>query len=97
MNKIKILINRHVVYCPKCKHELYIDAISNETHQLRCKNPSCNAYYRRNRKNKEIVENGSYLDLLEDLKKRGMEEWPGIPTSKAYAPFWVKFVRMFIR
>jgi hypothetical protein len=75
---------------------LFLDAVSEEYDLLRCKNVNCYSYFRNNNK-KEIEELGSFTMDEEDMKKRGLECWPGVPTSISYKPRWVTRIEFILK
>lgn len=97
MKAIRKLMKRHIIYCPKCSTELFFDATSGRCDYLKCLNKNCNGYFILEKHDKKLYENGSYLTVIESLQKRGLIDWPGIATSIAYKPKWVKLIEIILR
>ncbi|MNW46524.1 hypothetical protein D3C74_238230 [compost metagenome] len=72
-----------------------MDATSIKVDFLVCKNKNCFTYFEKLKNKKVIRELGSYNDVVNDMLKKGVETWPGIPTSTAYKPNWVKLLDNF--
>ncbi|MNO58781.1 hypothetical protein D3C76_493520 [compost metagenome] len=83
---------KHIIFCPKCGEELYLDAASIKGDFLVCKNKKCFTYFEKLKNTKVIRELGSYNVVINDMLKKGVEPWPGVPTSTAYKPNWVKLL-----
>lgn len=93
LSKLK---TKHIVFCPKCGEELFWDATSLKTDFLVCKNEKCFTYFEKNKGKKELKELGSYLTVLNYMANKGLESWPGIPTSIAYKPRWIKIIELIV-
>ncbi|MNK88224.1 hypothetical protein D3C87_1081790 [compost metagenome] len=87
--------NKRVLFCPKCKHELYLDGTSSNADFLYCPNINCYTYFRKTEGELKLEEVGSYHKVIADLKERGLDNWPGIPTSIAYKSKWARLMDYF--
>lgn len=84
---LSTLRKRYSILCFKCHQELYGVGFGSESDKLKCFN--CNVYYDYHLKSKVLKEDNDYSKLLKKWDT-GSGEYPGIPTSQMYSPWYLK-------
>ncbi|WP_046212779.1 hypothetical protein [Paenibacillus wulumuqiensis] len=85
-------LRKHKVVCTECNQELYVVGFGSISDKLKCF--SCNIYYAYTIQTKTLVKDPKYAELLRKWDT-GSGEWPGIPSSEIYSPWYFKkIVRM---
>ncbi|MBP2000785.1 hypothetical protein J2Z69_001816 [Paenibacillus shirakamiensis] len=84
-----------VFFCPKCGYELYFEALTSDGDYFFCPNIKCYTYYFKPDNEWRLEDAGSYQTVIDYLRSKGLENWPGIPSSQMYQTRWRKFLNYF--
>lgn len=84
---LSTLRKRYSILCFKCHQELYGVGFVSRSDKLKCFH--CNIYYDYHLKSKVLKEDNDYSKLLKKWDT-GSGEYPSIPTSQMYSPWYLK-------
>ncbi|WP_046227618.1 hypothetical protein [Paenibacillus dauci] len=85
-------LRKNKLECTNCNQELNVVGFGSGLDKLKCFH--CNRYYKYTIQTKILVQDLRYAELVEKWDT-GSGEWPGIPSSEIYSPWYLKkIVRM---